>query len=77
MDCTDKGAYEMTGSYMGEYSLSDSERNGASFFVPLYARKSGYEAGPSISVESGMVRLTNSNSIQNVGCGILRIYVRS
>ena len=77
MDCTDQGAYEMTDSYMGEYSLSSSERNGASFLVPLYARKSGYEAGPSISVESGVVRLTNAHSIPNVSCGILRIYVRS
>ena len=77
MDCADQGAYEMAGSYMGEYSLSDSERNGASFLVPLYARKSGYRAGPSISVESGMVRLTNTHSITNVSCGILRIYVRT
>ena len=74
MDCTTQGMYDMGGSYTGEKTLTDAEKNNASFLVPLYARQAGQQSGPSISVESGVVRLTNTHSITNVNCGILRIY---
>lgn len=74
MDCTNQAAYDMGGSYSGEKTLTNAEKNNASFLVPLYARQAGQQSGPAISVENGVVRLTNAHSITNVNCGILRIY---
>lgn len=74
MDCTNQGQYEIAGAYTGQHTLTTTEENGASFLVPLFARKAGYEAGPSIAVEKGVVRLMFVRSISNVQCGILRVY---
>lgn len=74
MDCTTVMYGQMSGLYSGQYSLSDAQVNGATHLVPLYARKSGFASGPSIAVEGNTVRLTNAVSIDEVVCGILRIY---
>lgn len=72
MDCsTLESADNM---YIGTRILTDAEKNGASFLVPLYARKSGRGTVAVIAVENGAVRLTYVKSVTDVNCGILRIY---